>query len=288
MKDQDYPYIYRFSNDNSMDYQSRYMWLIGVQYGAVFAASVIAILSNFERIILCLYIILILISMTLSVYEFFKENEKCWYGFRAIAESAKTTTWKCMMVTSPFDGSDKDAESEFCRCLEEIVFSNNQVLESNSIEVDDITITDKMKKVRNLSLNERYKFYLKYRINEQYSWYIKKANINKKSYITCLIICVICQSAAIFSAILQVIYMPNEWPLLFQPLLVFVATLFGWMQVKKFKELESAYSLAANEIGIIRDKFKDTLSEEDFAKFINDAESAFSREHTQWAARRSG
>jgi hypothetical protein len=59
------------------------------------------------------------------------------------------------------------------------------------------------------------------------------------------------------------------------------------MEVKKFNELGAAYTVTAHEIGFIEPKLDAVHSEKDFSDFINDAELAFSREHTLWIARQS-
>lgn len=73
-----------------------------------------------------------------------------------------------------------------------------------------------------------------------------------------------------------------------EPLIVVGASIVGWMQIKKFNELSSAYTLAAHEIGLLRSEIEEIENEEDFSLFVNRAELAFSREHTQWVARQSG
>lgn len=60
----------------------------------------------------------------------------------------------------------------------------------------------------------------------------------------------------------------------------------SWMQVKRFQELSTSYNLAAHEIGIIKGELQNINDEPHFATFVGDAENAFSREHTQWQARR--
>lgn len=63
------------------------------------------------------------------------------------------------------------------------------------------------------------------------------------------------------------------------------SAIIGWTQVKKFNELASSYTLTAHEIGIIQSKVHDAQDEDAFSDFVNEAEQAFSREHTQWVAR---
>ena len=45
-------------------------------------------------------------------------------------------------------------------------------------------------------------------------------------------------------------------------------------------------TVTAHEIGLIKEQSYYISSEKDFLDFIRDAETAFSREHTQWQARR--
>ncbi|MBD3696924.1 SLATT domain-containing protein [Klebsiella pneumoniae] len=64
------------------------------------------------------------------------------------------------------------------------------------------------------------------------------------------------------------------------------SSLVGWIQVKRYSELSASYILTAHEIGVIKEQASYVSSESDFSSFIRDAETAFSREHTQWIARR--
>ena len=54
---------------------------------------------------------------------------------------------------------------------------------------------------------------------------------------------------------------------------------------QRHSELASAYALTAHEIGIIEERARGTSTNKEFSNFVNDAEQAFSREHTQWIAR---
>lgn len=67
---------------------------------------------------------------------------------------------------------------------------------------------------------------------------------------------------------------------------VIASSILGWMQIKRYDELASAYGLTANEIGIIKSRYISVRTQDDLSAFVSDSENAFSREHTQWAARR--
>nr|WP_065811113.1 SLATT domain-containing protein [Klebsiella quasipneumoniae] len=64
-----------------------------------------------------------------------------------------------------------------------------------------------------------------------------------------------------------------------------ISALIGWVQIKKYNELSASYALTAHEIGLVKEQSYYISGEKDFLDFIRDAETAFSREHTQWQAR---
>ena len=90
---------------------------------------------------------------------------------------------------------------------------------------------------------------------------------------------------AVVCAVLRMVYVN----LPFWPTDVFVAiaaSVLSWMQAKRFSELAASYALAAHEIGLIREQSMLPDTDDKFSVFVGDAENAFSREHTQWVARK--
>ncbi len=59
-----------------------------------------------------------------------------------------------------------------------------------------------------------------------------------------------------------------------------------WLQAKKHNELNSAYALTALEIAHIKGESDFVHSEEQLSEYVVNSEAAFSREHTQWVARK--
>ena len=289
MKREDYPSLYVFSSDRSDGSQSCFVWLSRIQYGALFAAALAALGSVVHEAFLLCYIFLICASIIITAFEFFNEAEKKWYGFRALAESTKTATWRYMMKASPFSDVDVEEGQEFSKLLDNIIISNNQVIKSNiDMKKLSLKVTDKMTQVRSSTLKDRRDFYLKNRIDEQYQWYVRKADSNEKNYVLYLSIGTVLQCIVVTFAAIHYICSSCNLFFLSQPALVLVAGLIGWMKLRKYKELASAYSLTANEISIIRAEYKELKDESAFAEFVDKVERAFSREHTQWAALRKG
>jgi hypothetical protein len=150
----------------------------------------------------------------------------------------------------------------------------------------DDQITDEMNRVRALGLDERKKYYTDHRLNDQRSWYMRKAGENNRLARNWVIAAVVAYLLA-FALILARIKF-SDWGFWgIGPIIVFASSALGWMQVKKFNELAAAYTVTAHEIGLIKPRLEAVGSENDFSNFINDAELAFSREHTLWIARQS-
>ncbi|TPJ36959.1 SLATT domain-containing protein [Mesorhizobium sp. B2-8-3] len=139
-------------------------------------------------------------------------------------------------------------------------------------------------RTRAMSLEDRKSFYDKHRIHEQRNWYAKKAGSNKTASRNWMVAGGIAYSIAILLVLLRIAYPHHElWPI--EAIIVIASSIVGWTQVKKFNELASSYTLTAHEIGIIVGRIGEVSTEAEFSSFVNEAEQAFSREHTQWVAR---
>jgi hypothetical protein len=127
--------------------------------------------------------------------------------------------------------------------------------------------------------------YLDDRIDDQRKWYAKKSGDNRRASAKYFL--VLCGVYAVAIVFLFVRIAAPDIPYL--PIDVFAviaSSIIGWMQIKRFNELASAYGLTAHEVGIVKSRYESVRTIEHLSAFVSDAENAFSREHTQWAARR--
>jgi hypothetical protein len=142
-----------------------------------------------------------------------------------------------------------------------------------------------MSDTRSMPLSDRMNLYLHERIMNQEEWYKNKANYNKKRAVLWLCFMVFFQICAIIFSILKIIHL--NWNYL--PIEIFAAaaaSVLAWIQAKRFQELGTSYVFTTHDIGIVKSKYSEIIGEQQFSEFIGDAENAFSREHTQWRARR--
>ncbi|WP_417648738.1 SLATT domain-containing protein [Enterobacter hormaechei] len=128
--------------------------------------------------------------------------------------------------------------------------------------------------------------YMEQRIEEQRTWYAKKSVFNKRlgrAWAVAILIFYILSltmTALLAEDLVQAASLPTEL------ITTIISALIGWVQIKKYNELSASYALTAHEIGLVKEQSYYISGEKDFLDFIRDAETAFSREHTQWQARR--
>jgi len=65
-----------------------------------------------------------------------------------------------------------------------------------------------------------------------------------------------------------------------------VAAFVSWIEVKRHRELKTSYAIAASELGEIGALATSVCTERDLQSLVENGESAISREHTLWLARR--
>ncbi len=139
--------------------------------------------------------------------------------------------------------------------------------------------------IRGLGLRERIAYYIANRVDDQRRWYARKSVWNRRMLHVWVAITIVIYVAAALSLYSDELGY-SGLSRLFDPLIVLVTSVLGWVQMKRHSELVASYNLAAHEIGLIKGNAESVKTESEFSDFVNEAELAFSREHTQWVARK--
>lgn len=283
-----YPAIFKSADQASNDTQKYYLNSIRAYSVTLIAGvglGVHGIRSKESAIIAAL---LFLAGIFITIFLRSKKFEDYWYKCRSIAESVKTSTWRFMMRANPYEDAEKVeiVRKEFLQLIRNILKEHKNLSEHLTKNYgDDEQITEGMNEIRKMDLDDRISFYRDYRIDEQRTWYTKKASDNKKFGFRWFITLVVLHCLAILFVLFRIAY--PEWS--YWPTEIFTvagSSVLTWIQVKRYSELSAAYSLAAHEISAIRGELEYVTTEERFSQFVMNAENAFSREHTQWIARK--
>ena len=287
MNDDDYPAIYQATNSASISSQWYFVALNFSYLLSAIIGSISSYLSIYDSIFSSISMISFLIGIFILIIILTMKFENKWYECRAVAESVKTATWRFMMRAEPYvDGLELvEAKSMFRNLITALLSQHNSIadyLGGKTSERDQVS--EKMISIRNQSLNERKTFYVKSRIDDQRGWYAKKYVYNKKQHIIWLSLVIFFNFIAVFLAIIKINNPQDIWPV--DIFAVIAVSSLTWIQLKKFQDLSASYALTAHEIGTIKTLFNEVKTEKDLSTFVIDSENAFSREHTQWIAKR--
>lgn len=285
MKNEDFPALHRSANSLSLDAQRNFFTVLKLHLSLLCIGAALSAL-NFPYVWIAIAQVFALLgALFCSIYLFAKRPDRLWYAGRAVAESVKTITWRYVTKAEPFNTTDNVAQHDFRNKLHDIVEQNREVAQALTSNLAEVQITDEMNNIRGLNLPDRKELYRLKRISDQLEWYAKKSSFNRKVSSIFFSLLVATNAAAVISAVIRIIFLTS--PVWFTDTLIAIAaSLLSWMQAKRYSELASSYALTAHEISLIREQSLLSTTDNDFSLFVGDAENAFSREHTQWIARR--
>jgi len=283
MKNSDFPMLFTAADEAAIATQLNLKIffiasITGLLFGCLFSAF-----DHFScRIISAL---LFIISLFFVIGEKLFSFQKKWYLQRALAESVKTATWRFVMNADPYNKGDEKDEKKLTKVIQDLLLDNVEAAASTASHLKDQgLISESMRKIRKFELEEKTNYYFTNRVIDQKDWYKRKAVFNARKSKHLLISIVICYIVAIALAITRTTYNFSNLPI--DLIAIFTGGIIGWMQINRFDELASAYTLTTHEIARIAEERGRLTDNEKLGNFVADAENAFSREHTQWAARR--
>lgn len=285
MKPEHFPGLYRAASALSELQQTKFFRALKGYVVCAGLATLISVINSPNPDLAYAQAILLLGALAGAVYIYMAKPDRHWYSARAVAESIKTITWRYVSRSEPFNRADDADRAEFKSKLKQIVTQNRDVAGQLPAEAGTLQITHEMERMRAASLSDRQARYQKERVSDQQEWYASKSALNRRQMNLFFWLLMFSTGLAVILAVGKVRFPTvSYWP---TDLVVYIATaLLSWIQARRFQELSASYALAAHEISLISDEVAKAMSEEAFSAFVADAESAFSREHTQWAARR--
>jgi hypothetical protein len=288
----DLPPLYSDFDESSTTAQKRYLRTIVVDLIVlVLAAGVSSYTSANQHVQQWLYAIgaaLLFAGLFVTIVLSRNAYEKTWYGGRAAAETVKSLAWKYMLRAAPFEGDavSPTADSAFVTRLASVLRERRDLaLSRTTVARAGQPITPRMRSTRQSHIQERISVYQEDRVQDQIRWYSDRSRDNERAQAIWLYGLIGVQAIAATSALIQVI----------RPGIAFnaAATLAGvatamlaWSQIKRYRELAQSYSIAAHELGLAAALAVHVKTEAALSEFVNDTETAISREHTMWIARR--
>lgn len=285
----DFPALFRAADRLSIEGQNQrrrfFVWFVSMDLAASLLAEFHA-----DSTVISILVLLVVVGGLLTTIALLQEGpENEWYGGRAVAESAKTLSWRYMMCAEPFIYGlpQNEAEQKLLLELSELQNANRELMSGLSVEdAKDLQITTRMRLFRKREVQERKKDYLEFRIQNQQGWYTQKAKWAKSRLRSCRRLLFFIQLLIVTDAVCMVALPHRQFSAigLFSAI---AAALLAWQELNQFEGVAIAYNLAANDLASIQCGAETVGSENELSMFVLNAERAISREHTLWLARRT-
>lgn len=283
----DYPALYQAADQVSNETQATYLGLMKWNIFLLIIAAIFSFFGINSTVMAVLSAIVFIITIIINIVLMTKNYHDTWYKARLIAESIKTVSWRFMMKAEPFSSSKmKDNTDKFRTVIDKILQDTRDITEKFDPKYHSMPlITDNMSDIIKSTVDKKILIYLSFRIKEQREWYAQKTKYNQSKYKFWFSIMILLQISAIVIVLSRIAY-PEFKYLSPEVLSVMIAGILTWIQLKKYRELSASYSFTAHEIGIIESKINTVKTSSELSAFVQDSENAFSREHTQWIARK--
>jgi SMODS and SLOG-associating 2TM effector domain 1/SMODS and SLOG-associating 2TM effector domain 3 len=205
-----------------------------------------------------------------------------WFRCRAFAENLKSIIWRFVM-TSPIAADDAEAiylseVRELKKRLPDL--EKEFIVHGGSGDL----ITAWMRTTQALPISSKTALYRKDRLEDQITWYSEKASQNARSETRWFWFVFVVEFVAILCAAYQ------AWQLKEMNLVGGVASIgtavIAWSQIKRFSDLDTSYAIAAGDLRSIGTARQKVETQVQLDLFVHEVETAVSREHSMWLARR--
>lgn len=228
------------------------------------------------------------LSLGLSLIARSRQYDAAWFRARSVAESIKSLAWKYACRAEPFagEGNEREVDALFAKTLHGLADEIRGLPLLGA--ADRPEISNAMRTVRAKTTESRRRVYVDGRLLNQRVWYDERAQEmekkNARLFFTFILINLIAACYAILRAAYPAVF---EFDAL-ATLAAVSAAVIAWSTSKRFGELSLAYAAALVDLGLAAEQFAPSLTDHELGLAVADAESAISREHTRWAARRHG
>jgi SMODS and SLOG-associating 2TM effector domain 3/SMODS and SLOG-associating 2TM effector domain 1 len=286
LTDADLPGLFEGANAASLQGQRRHVRAVSMRltFAVVAAATGVASIrvgpSGVDLMAIGTVLALVIV-ITVEVYLKSMRPEDAWYDGRALAESAKSLSWRYAVGAAPFQLRDEKARASYIQVLAQLVGD----IPTGIRPTNAPAVTTAMRELRESPLAARRTAYLQDRVTDQRTWYARKAQrCEAVAYRWGLALLVI-EALGILAALSRAVGLV-EFDLA-GLVAALIAAGAAWLAVRQYATNARAYTFAANELTIVYAQLEPIEDEDTWAVEVANAEEAVSREHTMWRASRS-
>lgn len=279
--DEDFPAVFWSADAASLSGQRRYM--TGTKWRLLLAIAAAGCAVSNAVAAVAMVLLAFLATVYLEVWMLTERPERAWYDGRALAESAKTLSWRYAVAGDPFP-ADLPADTAERRFHQRLALLLREAPSDSIVPVGSMAATEVMAELRRGPFADRKQAYLTGRIADQQQWYGTKATMNTTLARRWRIGLITIEGLGVLAAVLRLLeIIPFDLPGVLAAVLGAGA---AWFAVRQYESLGRAYTFAATELSIVHQRLTAVHDESRWAQEVADAEEAISREHTMWRASR--
>lgn len=288
LADADLPGLFQGADSASMRGQRRHVRAVQLRltFAIVAAATGVASFRVGAAGIDLLSVGTVIALMIVVSVEFYLKSvrpEETWYDGRALAESAKSLSWRYAVGAAPFGKLTEQPRPAYVDGLTMLL---HDAPPTSIRPTAAPAVTEPMQALRDTPLDVRREAYLRDRVEDQRKWYTRKAERNEALAYRWGIALLTIEIIGIFAALSRAVGLVSFD--LAGVVAAFIGAGAAWLAVRQYSTNARAYTYAAHELSIVYQRLDSIVDEAAWAAEVADAEEAISREHTMWRASRSG
>ncbi|KUI28926.1 hypothetical protein AU196_14570 [Mycobacterium sp. IS-1742] len=279
----DFPSVYRSVDTLSSAAQRSYLgWFKIRLYGFLIAAVGGAIVWIVGPINMggAVAFVAFAISLAAELVLALRRQDRVWHQGRAVAEHAKTLSWRYMAHGAPFETGVTDVDARFLSKLKDVWQEHtDMVVES---VVGDRQISPAMHEVRDLDFEMRRDVYLRDRIGRQHTWYSANAALNASRAHRWMTAAVAFEFVGLIGAACKAAgFITVDLLGIFATAAAAAAT---WLQAKQYERLASVYGSTSQELAAVASVVESAVDERRWPDLVDEAEQVITHEHHLWRA----
>ncbi|GAA3097195.1 DUF4231 domain-containing protein [Streptosporangium carneum] len=297
LPESEFPALYRSADRTAIASQRRLLVATGVRLSSLITAALCGSFSAFVAeldVMATVAAAAMGVALVTEVYLLTTRPDRRWYEARAAAESAKTLAWRYLVGGEPFglDGAEADGDPRHDHVSDRLLLRRFSKITSDlrsvapvSLTDGDTQVTEGMRTIRALPLDERKRHYMVGRLDDQRAWYAAKANLHERRAAMWLVMVATAEALGLVTAAVKAA-LGKKAPDIDLPGVLGAVAAGGvaWLQTRQHQQVASAYAIAALELGDIVVRAAWPTTEAEWAHFVDEAEEAISREHMLWTA----
>ena len=288
MPEMTFPAFYHSAELAAARFQRMFLVLIAGEYILLIAASAFLLIPNADQLLHVAYATIFVVAIAFLSYRTVRKPEQAWSLCRSVAEQVKSYTWRYAMRAEPFDKQEQ-IHAAFRDYLRSTLAGQHDLgSHIAGANPGGEAITPEMDAVRSQPLEVRREYYREQRLRDQMDWYGRKATVSKHAGSWWVALCIIVLLIGFVVSLLKIVYHHELDRVAIEPLIIIASSILGWMQANKYNQLAATYTIAAYQTGLILSQIEEADTEDEFARLVDDSETAFARENNQWVAKQAG